>query len=122
MDLAARRELNKGFGDTLARSFEFAVTPVIFAAGGFGLDQILGTTVVFTIVLLIFGLTGVLIRWFYDYERHISHIESERAERLSNVELSAPVINRPMTNMAGLPTGVTLEDPPTAVNSASGRS
>jgi hypothetical protein len=109
MDVAARRELNNGFGDALARSFEFAITPMIFAAIGFAIDRALDTSVLFTIVLLVFGLVGVLIRWFYDYEHKISLVEAKRDERRKATPLSAPVVNKPIVDNGGLPTGVTLD-------------
>ena len=112
MDVAARRELNNGFGDTMARSFEFAVTPVIFAGIGYVIDRIVGTTLVFTIGLLVFALAGVLIRWYYDYDLKIKKVEEERVERRSATPLAAPVITRPDVEPAGLPTGITLDDSP----------
>lgn len=112
MDVAARRELNNGFGDALARSFEFAITPMIFAAIGFGIDRALDTTVLFTILLLVFGLVGVLIRWYYDYEHKISLVEAKREERRVATPLSAPVINKPIVDDGGLPTGITLDAAP----------
>lgn len=110
MDLAERRELNNGFGNTLARSFEFAVTPMIFAAAGFGLDRWLGTSVVFTIALLVFGLSGVVIRWYYDYSQRIDALESRRVAEQRSAPLAAPVLGRPVEPGATLPTGVRLDD------------
>ena len=44
---AARRELNNGFGEALAKAFELAVTPAIFAFLGHLLDRRLGTSPLF---------------------------------------------------------------------------
>ena len=112
MDVAARRELNNGFGDALARSFEFAITPMIFAAIGFAIDRALDSSVLFTISLLVFGLVGVLIRWYYDYEHKISLVEAKRDERRKATPLAAPVVTKPVIEHGGLPTGVTLDSSP----------
>ena len=109
MDVAARRELNNGFGDALARSFEFAMTPMIFGAIGFFIDRALNTSVMFTVSLIVFGLVGVLMRWYYDYEHKISIVENKRAERRNAQRIAAPVLGKPIDDRGGLPTGVTLE-------------
>ena len=109
MDVAARRELNNGLGETLSRSFEFAVTPTIFGAIGYLIDNLLGTGVVFAIGLLILGLAGVLIRWYYDYVTRIDAVEQERELRRKETKVAAPVITRPDTSWPSLPTGITLD-------------
>jgi len=109
MDVDARRELNNGFGDALARSFEFAMTPMIFGAVGFAIDRALDTSVVFTVTMIVFGLVGVLIRWYYDYEHKISIVENQRTDRRNAQPLAAPVLGKPIDDRGGLPTGVTLD-------------
>jgi hypothetical protein len=109
MDVAARRELNNGFGNTLSRSFEFAVTPTIFAALGYGVDRWLDTSVVFTIVLLLIAIAGMSIRWYYDYQHSISLIEDAKADQRKATRLAAPVITKPLSDAGGLATGVTLD-------------
>jgi F0F1-type ATP synthase assembly protein I len=61
-DLSAKRELNKGFGDALAVAVELAVTPAIFAFLGWRLDEWLGTTPLFLLVLFLFTFTYVAWR------------------------------------------------------------
>ena len=58
-DLSAKRELNKGFGDALSVAVELAVTPAIFAFLGWRLDEWLGTTPLFLLVLFLFTFTYV---------------------------------------------------------------
>lgn len=59
--LAERRELNRGFGDALARAFELVVTPTIFGFFGLLLDRWLGTTPIFMLGLGLF--TAIYIGW-----------------------------------------------------------
>jgi hypothetical protein len=63
-----RRDLYNGFGDGLARAFEFAVTPVIFGAMGYGLDRWLGIFPLLTITLLLFALTGQFVMMWIRYD------------------------------------------------------
>jgi F0F1-type ATP synthase assembly protein I len=57
VDLLAKRELNNGFGESLAKAFELVVTPGIFGFFGWLLDHEVGTTPLFTLLftLLVFG-------------------------------------------------------------------
>ena len=70
MDLRDRRDIYNGFGDGLARAFEFAVTPAVFGAMGYGLDRWAGLVPLFTIVLTVFALVGkTYLMWIqYDAE------------------------------------------------------
>ena len=67
MDVGDRRELYGGFGDSLVRAFEFAATPLLFGFIGHLLDGRLGTGPWLTIFLVIFALTGVILRMYYGY-------------------------------------------------------
>ena len=67
MDLRARRDLYNGFGNSLARAFELAVTPLIFALPGWGLDRWLGTGPIFALLFGLFGLAGVVAKTYYEY-------------------------------------------------------
>ena len=58
MDLEQRRELNNGFGESLAKAIELVTTPAIFGFLGYLLDRRLGTTPLF---LLLFA----LVTFFY---------------------------------------------------------
>ena len=57
MNLADRRDIYNGFGDTLARAFEMVATPAIFGWFGWLLDRWLGTAPIFMISLglVVFG-------------------------------------------------------------------
>ena len=57
-----------GFGDALAQAFEFAVIPVLFALLGLWLDARLGTRPLITVLLLAFGVIGVVAKALYAYK------------------------------------------------------
>lgn len=61
-------ELYRGYGDGLSRAFEFALTPAIFAAMGYGLDRWLGILPVLTIVFFLMAVAGVFVRFWYAYD------------------------------------------------------
>lgn len=77
MDLRQRQELNRGFGDGLARAFELAVTPLVFAAIGYGLDRLLGTGPVLAWVLGTLAVIGMFVRLWYGYDLEMRRHESE---------------------------------------------
>ena len=76
-DLSAKRELNKGFGDALAVAVELAVTPAIFAFLGWRLDEWLGTTPLFLLVLFLFTFTYVAWRELTRYQLRMEEHQAE---------------------------------------------
>ncbi len=76
MDLRDRRETYNGFGEALARAFEFAVTPMIFGLGGYGLDRLFGTLPIFTIVLIVLALVGMFVKLWFAYDTEMKVQES----------------------------------------------
>ena len=78
--LQARRDLNNGFGDTLAVAFELALTPAIFAFGGWRLDEWLGTTPLFLVVLFLLVMTYEIWKLFTRYDARMR--QHEQALRL----------------------------------------
>jgi F0F1-type ATP synthase assembly protein I len=77
VDLRERRELNNGFGEALSRAFELAVTPGLFAGLGWLLDRWLGTTPLFLLVLLVFGIGGVGYMTWFRYDQEMREHEAE---------------------------------------------
>jgi hypothetical protein len=75
-DLKGRRELYEGFTDTFVKGVEFALTLAIFAGMGFGLDHLLGTVPVLTIVCFIVGAVGLGTKTYYAYDAKMRAIES----------------------------------------------
>ena len=76
-DLSAKRELNKGFGDALAVAVELAVTPAIFAFLGWRLDEWLGTTPLFLLVLFLFTFSYVAWREAARYKLRMDEHQAE---------------------------------------------
>ena len=76
--LSEQGQLYNGFGDGLARAFEFAMTPAIFAAGGYGLDRWLGILPVLTIVFFLVSVAGMFAKTWYTYE---ARMQAEDATR-----------------------------------------
>ncbi|HKH04963.1 MAG TPA: AtpZ/AtpI family protein [Acidimicrobiales bacterium] len=70
-DLAARRQINRGYDDGLARAIELVVTPLIFGGIGFLVDGRLGTRPAFTIGLGIFGVVGIFAKLWLGYDREM---------------------------------------------------
>lgn len=77
MDLRERRELNRGFGDTLSRAFEFAAAPAIFGGLGYLADGALGTKPIATILAVVFAFTGAVVRFWYGYDAEMRVREAE---------------------------------------------
>ena len=74
--LPANRDLNRGFGDTLSRAFEFAAVVGVFLFLGWALDRWLGTQPVFMIVLVVFALIGQGVRLYYAYDAKMREHEA----------------------------------------------
>lgn len=74
MDVGHKRELYNGFGNTMARAFEFVAAPVILALLGAMLDRRFETTPLLTIVFVVVGLAGTFARTWYAY------VEAMKAE------------------------------------------
>ncbi len=77
LDRGDNRELYNGFGDTLARAFEFVATPALFGFLGHLGDGWLGTRPILTIVLVVYALVGSLVRMYYWYEAGMSAHEAK---------------------------------------------
>ena len=77
MDLRDRRDLYNGFGDGLARAFEFAATPAIFGFFGWLIDRWAGTSPLFMILLGTLCLIGMFIRMWYEYDANMRQHEAK---------------------------------------------
>ena len=75
-DLKGRQELYNGFGETLARGIEFALTLAIFFGMGYGLDRLTGLLPVFTIVFVVVGLVGLVTKSYYTYEAKMRALDA----------------------------------------------
>jgi F0F1-type ATP synthase assembly protein I len=77
MDNNDKRDLYNGFGDGLARAFEYAVTPGIFGFLGYLLDRAIGTLPIFTIVFTLVCVVGMFIQTYYTYDARMKAEEAK---------------------------------------------
>lgn len=75
--LRERRELNKGFGDGLAKAFEFAITPAVFGFLGHLADRALGTEWVLMVLAFLVSVTGLFISTWYRYDAQMKASEAD---------------------------------------------
>jgi F0F1-type ATP synthase assembly protein I len=78
VDLREKRELNNGFGDALARAFEFAVTPLLFGFLGHLLDMRLDTSPIMLLVFAGFAVAGMFVKMRYAYDQAMTAQERGR--------------------------------------------
>lgn len=76
MDLQQRRELNNGFGESLAKAFELVVTPAFFGFLGHLLDNRLGTTPLFLLLLALITFGYLAWKSWGSYERRMQEHEA----------------------------------------------
>ena len=81
MDLQGRRELNLGFGDSLARAFELVLTPVIMGALGWYVDSRLGTKPFVALGLFVFTVGYLFWKLFVRYDTQMKAKEAELFRR-----------------------------------------
>jgi F0F1-type ATP synthase assembly protein I len=76
-DLAAKRQLNRGYSDGLSRAIEIVVTPLLFGLLGHLLDAWLGTEPVLMIVVGAFGVVGLFVKLWLGYDRSMREHEAQ---------------------------------------------
>ena len=76
-DLAARRQLNRGFNDGLTRAVEIVGTPLLLGYVGFLLDGWLGIRPALTLVLGLVGISGIFVKLWLGYDREMRKHEAE---------------------------------------------
>jgi F0F1-type ATP synthase assembly protein I len=76
-DLAAKRQLNRGYGDGLSRAFEIVLTPVILGYFGSLIDRWLGTSPAFTIVFVVLAVAGLFVKLWLGYDREMRAHEAK---------------------------------------------
>ena len=82
--LPANRHLNRGFGDTLSRAFEFAAVVGVFLGLGWLIDRWAGTQPLFIILFTVLALIGQGVRLYYAYDLEMSKHDEERRARLAS--------------------------------------
>ncbi|MDP9074569.1 MAG: AtpZ/AtpI family protein [Actinomycetota bacterium] len=62
------RELYRGVDDGWTRAIEMVVTPIVAGAVGFGLDHLVGTLPLFTILFGIMAVVASFVKMYYVYD------------------------------------------------------
>ena len=75
-DYEQRRQFYRGAGDSWVRAFEFALTPPLFGSFGYLLDRVLGLTPLFTLVMVVFAVVGLMVRAYYAYAEDMKRHEA----------------------------------------------
>lgn len=83
-DIQAKRDLNNGLGDSLARAFELVVTPLVFAVIGYFIDRWLNTRPIFMLGLGIWTFAYVVWRAFGEYSHKMEVHEQKLGSRTVN--------------------------------------
>jgi len=83
-----RRKLANGFGLGLSRAFEIALVPVVLGLMGYGLDRLIGTRIVFTVILALVGLIGTFAKLYYGYRYDMEALEAAGPWRKQGQEAS----------------------------------
>jgi hypothetical protein len=78
-DLVARRQLNRGYNDGMARAIEVVATPLVFGGVGLLVDGWAGTRPLFTLVLATVGVVGIFVKMWLGYDREMRDHESKAA-------------------------------------------
>jgi hypothetical protein len=89
--LPEQGQLYNGFGNGLARAFELALTPAIFAGFGYGLDRWLGIVPVLTIVLFLLCVVGMFASTWYAYEARMQAEDACRPWARRGADISKTV-------------------------------
>lgn len=73
--LAAKRDLNRGFGDAMSKAVEIALLPAVFGFIGWFIDQRLGTGPGFLLGMVVFAFAGMLVRAWIGYDAEMRRHE-----------------------------------------------
>lgn len=99
---------SNGSEDGLAKAIEIVMTPVIFAAAGFGLDRWWGTG---PWLALSFGMTVFIVKILVEWQRYAERMQSHEQELASSRPSEQRGVDRnsELDEPASLPTGVSLD-------------
>lgn len=107
------RQQRIGSDDGLVRAIEIVVTPVLFAGLGYGVDRLVGTVPVFTVVLATVALLGKFAAEYYRYTHlmsvHHHELTAERPTQARRLEATEVHDGR-------LPSGISLDSGTTAAS------
>jgi hypothetical protein len=71
--------LNKGTDDKIGKGIDVALVTLAFLGIGYALDRWLGTKPLFMVGLVMLGLIGEFLRFWYDYDARMKVLEAQRA-------------------------------------------
>jgi F0F1-type ATP synthase assembly protein I len=86
VDLSAKRELHRGFGDALSAAVELAGTPALFAFLGWRLDAWLGTSPLLLVFLFAFTFGYMVWKLFMRYDAQMRNEEARFKSAASREE------------------------------------
>jgi F0F1-type ATP synthase assembly protein I len=72
--VSERRELSQQVHRTTG-GYELVFSPLLLALLGFGLDRLLGTVPVLTVIFAVVGLAGAVIKIYYSYRAEMEQHE-----------------------------------------------
>jgi F0F1-type ATP synthase assembly protein I len=75
VDVSQRRELSEQMHRTTG-GFELVFSPLLLALLGYGLDRLLGTLPVFTIIVAVVGVVGAVVKLYFTYRYEMQQHES----------------------------------------------
>ncbi|HEY0519113.1 MAG TPA: AtpZ/AtpI family protein [Ilumatobacteraceae bacterium] len=70
---------SKGTDDKIGKGIDVALVTLVFLGIGYALDRWLGTKPVFMVSLVMLGLIGEFVRFWYDYDARMKVLEAQRA-------------------------------------------
>jgi F0F1-type ATP synthase assembly protein I len=73
--VSQRRELSEQVHRTTG-GYELVFSPLILALVGFGIDKLLGTVPVFTVIFAVVGLAGAVLKLYYGYRTEMEQHEA----------------------------------------------
>ena len=65
--------------DKIGKGIDVALVTLAFLGIGYGLDRWLGTKPLFMVGLVVLGLVGEFLRFWYDYDARMKVLEAQRA-------------------------------------------
>ena len=76
---ASVARVNKGTDDKVGKGIDVALVTLTFLGVGYVLDRWFGTKPLFMIGLVVLGLVGEFVRFWYDYDARMKALEAQRA-------------------------------------------
>jgi F0F1-type ATP synthase assembly protein I len=69
----------KATDDKIGKGIDVALVTLVFLGVGYALDRWLDTKPLFTVGLVVLGLVGEFLRFWYDYDARMKVLEAQRA-------------------------------------------